>query len=158
MTVGVEDDDGVLIELLVVPDCPNAAPARALVEQVIAEQGLSAEVVTTVLATDDEARSCAFAGSPTFLVDGVDPFPAQGESTGLSCRVYPTRHGLAGVPDKDDLTTALLAAAGGPLHDAADSTGLPAGAFDAFFGVPASEPTADLLQAAARLQPNVRRD
>lgn len=148
----------VLIELLVVEDCPNAAPARALVEQVVAEQALSAEIVTTVLGTDDEARSRAFAGSPTFLLDGADPFPAHRESIGLSCRVYPTRRGLAGVPDKDDLATALLAAAGGSRHDAADSTGLPAGDFDAFFGVPAPEPTADLLEAAAQLEKNVRGD
>lgn len=95
------------IDLLVVPDCPNETPARDLLSAILAEQGLSAEVFTTVVSTPDDAQSRGFTGSPTFLIDGVDPFEQDGAHVGLACRVYRTAHGLAGLPDRDALTSAL---------------------------------------------------
>jgi hypothetical protein len=47
------------------------------------------------------------AGSPTFAVDGVDLFPVQIRTQGLSCRVYLTDAGPAGVPTVADLVAAL---------------------------------------------------
>lgn len=95
------------IDLLVVPDCPNEAPARELLFAILAEQGLSAAVVTTVVTTADDAQSRGFTGSPTFLIDGVDHFAQDGALVGLACRVYRTAQGLAGLPDRDALTSAL---------------------------------------------------
>ena len=95
------------IELLVVPDCPNEVPARDLVTAVLAEHGLTASLVTTVLSTDEEAQARGFTGSPTFLVDGADPFAHGDGGVGLACRVYPTAHGPSGVPDRNDLARAL---------------------------------------------------
>jgi len=95
------------IELLVVPDCPNEAPARDLLFAILAEQGLSAAVVTTVVSTAEDAQSRGFTGSPTILIDGVDPFALDGARFGLACRVYRTPHGLAGLPDRDALTSVL---------------------------------------------------
>lgn len=101
----------VRIELLVVPDCPNEGPARELVSAIMAEDALTAEVVTTVVATAEDAEARGFPGSPTFLIDGVDPFGQEGGPVGLACRVYRTSEGLAGLPDRDALASALASAA-----------------------------------------------
>lgn len=95
------------IELLVVPDCPNAAPARDLLSSILDEHRLMASVVTTVVSTGDEARARGFTGSPTFLLDGIDPFAQDGAGVGLACRVYRGAHGLTGLPDRDALASAL---------------------------------------------------
>jgi hypothetical protein len=51
-------------------------------------------------------------GSPTLLIDGVDPFAAPGEPASLSCRLYRLPDGsLDGVPSLDQLRAALDAAA-----------------------------------------------
>jgi hypothetical protein len=65
----------------------------------------------TEIATDEEAGTARFAGSPTILVDGTDVVPVDGE-IGLSCRVYRRRDGrVSPTPDPDDLRDALRASA-----------------------------------------------
>lgn len=95
------------IELLVVPNCSNEAPAYELTQRALAELGISASVTTTVIATYDDAQALGFMGSPTFLIGGRDPFAQEGAGVGLACRIYPTPSGLAGVPSLEDLREAL---------------------------------------------------
>jgi len=95
------------LELLVVPDCPHEAPARDLALRTLAELGLAAELTTTVIATEAEAQARGFVGSPTFLLDGEDPFAEPGTAIGVACRVYRTSNGLAGLPSGADLRAAL---------------------------------------------------
>lgn len=95
------------LELLVVPDCPHESGARELALATLAELGMTADLTTTVIATEAEARGRGFVGSPTFLVDGRDLFAQPGASVGVACRVYPTSDGLAGVPSRADLRDAL---------------------------------------------------
>ena len=97
------------VELLVIPDCPNTARALDLVESALADQGLSVPVVVTVISTAEDARDRQFAGSPTILINGTDPFAQSGAGTGIACRVYPTARGLDGVPDAGQLAAALAA-------------------------------------------------
>jgi hypothetical protein len=60
--------------------------------------------------TAEEAQRLGFAGSPTILVDGFDPFAEPDQPIGLSCRVYRTPEGgVAGAPTMDQLTDALAA-------------------------------------------------
>src|SRR5262245_36102071 len=93
---------GVEIEILVVPDCPHSAPAADRARQALARVGLSGASVTTRVITDqDEAERAGFTGSPTFLVDGRDPFAEPGRTPGLTCRMYRTADGLSGLPDLD---------------------------------------------------------
>jgi hypothetical protein len=102
---------GVPIELLVVPDCPNADAARAAVRAAAAQAGIAELPATvTVIATDEEARRRGFCGSPTFLIDGIDPFAVPDAPTGLTCRLYPTARGLSGVPEVTALRDALIKA------------------------------------------------
>lgn len=61
--------------------------------------------------TEEQAQQAKFRGSPTLLVDGVDPFAVGDEPVGLSCRVYDTPDGPAGMPTTEQLRAALGAAA-----------------------------------------------
>jgi hypothetical protein len=53
-----------------------------------------------------EADELDFRGSPTLLIDGIDPFDATGP-TGLFCRVYRTDAGPEGAPSLNQLLAAL---------------------------------------------------
>ena len=62
--------------------------------------------------SEADAATSGFACSPTILIDGDDLFPGrpQGLAAGeLSCRLYSTSAGLAGVPHVEDLVSALIA-------------------------------------------------
>ncbi|MFE9880153.1 hypothetical protein [Streptomyces mirabilis] len=96
------------IELLVIPGCPNAEPASDLVQQALDELGLNRMTFTTrIIADPDEAARAGFTGSPAFLIDGRDPFAEPGQAPGLTCRIYRTPHGPAGVPGVNQLRQAL---------------------------------------------------
>ena len=65
------------------------------------------EVAVRVLTSEAEAVGVPFAGSPTILVDGRDPFPSSGTTTELACRIYRTESGFAGTPSVDQLIQVL---------------------------------------------------
>ena len=91
-----------VIEILVVPDCANAAAARAVVDAALSDLGMgNTPVRTTVVETLAIAADRGFSGSPTILIDGRDPFAAPSVPPALACRVYATHEGLRGVPELD---------------------------------------------------------
>lgn len=95
-------------QVLCIDDCPNSAEAVDAMRRALDRAGFSeAPVDTVVLGSDEEAARVAFGGSPTFLIDGADPFPAQRTRT-LACRVYVTADGLRGVPEEAELVSAIL--------------------------------------------------
>ena len=101
------------MELLVVPDCPHEAEVVELVRQLLDGMGhAGTPVPVRTITSEFEAERRGFTGSPTILIDGVDPFLQPDRQPGLACRVYATRGGLAGVPDSGALQAALRAAAG----------------------------------------------
>lgn len=57
--------------------------------------------------TPEEAQRPGFRGSPTVLVEGVDPFAVAGDSIGLACRLYATPDGLEGAPTLAQLRAVL---------------------------------------------------
>lgn len=90
--------------------CPNwETTAEHL--QTILEEGHAATVVHELIPDHATAEARGFRGSPTVLVDGVDPFPDDSRPVGLSCRVYRTETGLAGSPSLDQLRNAIVEAA-----------------------------------------------
>ena len=102
------------IELLWWAGCPSTERALAELRHAMNDTGLGTATVTvTEIATDEEARTIGYAGSPTILIDGVDLVPAAAEEhIGLSCRVYRRRDGrVTPIPDPDDLREALQRAA-----------------------------------------------
>jgi len=73
--------------------------------------GMAAQPVrTTVIASLEQAEKRGFVGSPTILIDGVDPFAIPGRHPALACRVYATQAGLSGVPPLGDVIAVLTAA------------------------------------------------
>ena len=55
----------------------------------------------------DEAERLVFTGSPTVLIDGVDPFAEPEATVGLSCRLYRSPIGTSGAPTVDQFRHAL---------------------------------------------------
>lgn len=92
------------LEILHVADCPGAA---VLAERVTALVGRRPGVDVTYRQVDDEAAAVAsgMRGSPTLLVDGVDPFADAGQPPSVSCRLY--RGSPGGCPSEDALRAAL---------------------------------------------------
>ncbi|MFJ9676727.1 hypothetical protein ACIRP2_01520 [Streptomyces sp. NPDC101194] len=102
------NNDTMSIELLVVPDCPNTRTASDRLHQELDRLGLhDVTFRTRTLTSQAEAEAAHFTGSPTILIDGRDPFAEPGRTTGLTCRMYRTPEGLAGVPTADQLRRAL---------------------------------------------------
>lgn len=95
------------IEVLVVPDCPNQDGAVRLGREALDAAGMpEISVRTTVIESEQQATEAEFVGSPSFRIDGRDPFSSVGKPS-LACRLYRTEAGLAGLPDRDALTAAL---------------------------------------------------
>lgn len=101
------------VEILVVPDCPHLAGAERLVREALHAAGMpEAGFRITLIETEEQAVDTDFVGSPSFRIDGADPFPSDA-SPSLACRLYRTGGGLAGLPDRDALTAALRKARSG---------------------------------------------
>jgi hypothetical protein len=103
------------VELLWWSGCPSTDRAESELRDALRDVGLErVQVRRREIGTDLEADEAGFRGSPTILIDGVDPLNASPEeSTGLSCRVYRRRDGrISPTPDPDDLREALRRAAG----------------------------------------------
>lgn len=97
------------IEILVVPDCPHAAPVTARVLDALERAGLSARITETAIESPAVAQARGMRGSPTILVDGRDPFVSHGDEPGsISCRLYPSDDGLSGLPSVDQLIAVLV--------------------------------------------------
>lgn len=74
------------ITVLTVPDCPNAPLVRERIAAALA--GLQAEVELIEVREQAEASRWGMTGSPTILVNGVDPFTVPGTPASVSCRLY----------------------------------------------------------------------
>jgi hypothetical protein len=92
------------VELLYFDGCPHWRTADERVRQVATEIG--ATVHRRLVTAGDVDQAEGFAGSPTILVDGWDPFPAT-PTRGLGCRLYATPQGTAGSPTIGQLRAAL---------------------------------------------------
>lgn len=87
--------------------CPNWRTTAEHLAR-LADEGLDVTVDHEIIDSHEEAVARGFHGSPTVLVDGVDPFADEKPPIGLVCRVYRTPHGTAGSPTLSQLRRALL--------------------------------------------------
>ncbi|MDE0889191.1 MAG: hypothetical protein OSA40_07000 [Phycisphaerales bacterium] len=79
------------IVIVVVEDCPGAAPTAALVRSIAAQLGIqNVGVRTIVVRTPEEATAHRMLGSPTVLIDGLDIEPRARSRTdfAIACRAY----------------------------------------------------------------------
>jgi hypothetical protein len=73
--------------------------------------GRQASVELVEVTGEAEAARLGMTGSPTILLDGVDPFAGAGAVPSVSCRIYRGSDGTPkGAPSMQDLTAALSAA------------------------------------------------
>lgn len=93
------------VALLYFDGCPHWETAERILTDVAAEFDLT--VSKKRVRSSAEADDLGFRGSPTLLVDGVDPFADPDAPTGLSCRLYLTPEGLRGSPTADMLRSVL---------------------------------------------------
>ena len=103
-----------LMEVLHVQDCPNYPGTLTLVQRVLAELGIDAEVRTILIIDQAAAEEARFPGSPTVRVDGRDVEPGSEPPSEISvaCRLYRLEYQLAGQPTEGWVREALLRAVG----------------------------------------------
>ena len=104
------------VTLLAVPGCVHLPVLEErLTEALGGLPGLhGVSVSRQVIATEDEAARSGMRGSPTILIDGVDPFAAPGQPASVSCRLYRESGGrTGGAPSVSQLCRALTTAANG---------------------------------------------
>jgi hypothetical protein len=96
------------VSLLYFADCPTWSLARQRLRQHwISLDGPTPMSDSYRWETEAEATAVRFAGSPTFVADGVDLFGHGAADGALTCRMYVAAGGLAGVPTIEDLVAAL---------------------------------------------------
>ena len=102
------------VELLWWEGCPSTEKARDLLAEALTAKGLDPSLIEMrEIETDADAERERFVGSPTIRIGGVEVAPEEGESVGLTCRVYRTRDGRTSpVPDPQDIDEALKEAVG----------------------------------------------
>jgi hypothetical protein len=102
------------IEILYFDGCPTYKMAEKTLQEVIAEEGMDAEIKLVAVNSDSEAQQVRFAGSPTIRVDGEDLFPVPERAEyALGCRMYATPEGLRGAPTDEMFSEALRRKEGG---------------------------------------------
>jgi hypothetical protein len=97
----------VQIETLYFEGCPSWRVALERAHTAVARAAVQATVGTRAIETMEEAMSAGFRGSPTILVDGVDPFADDAAPVAFACRVYHTDAGPQGSPTVDEMIAAL---------------------------------------------------
>ncbi len=90
------------------PGCPNLALACARVDEAIRRYGGPVpEIVVQEIPDPAAAEHVGFHGSPTILVDGIDPFEGAPAEPTFACRIYHTRAGPQGTPSLEQILEAL---------------------------------------------------
>jgi hypothetical protein len=107
-----EPNGSIRIEILAREDCPNRGMALAVVERVVDETGVPAEIEVVDVDSDEDAESYRMLGSPTVFVDGRDVDPEPGAYIDFSAddRIYRTVRGPSGWPEAEWIRDALLRA------------------------------------------------
>ena len=97
------------IEVLYFDGCPNHRPAIDRVRQVLAEEGLSAEVLEVNVSEPLIAQEVGFLGSPSIRVNGLDvePEARKVHTYGIMCRTYAMNGRREGVPSLEMLRRAI---------------------------------------------------
>ena len=103
----------VRIELLYERDCSSLEVALARLREVAREEGHDGTIDVIEVATDEDAVTRRFAGSPTILIDGSDIDPPAGDQAPYrsTCRAYRLPDGrVTPFPPKELIRSALRAA------------------------------------------------
>jgi hypothetical protein len=100
------------ITFLYYEDCPSHDKALERLQQVLAEERITAEITIVKVETEEQAQQLRFVGSPTILVNGEDIVPPDHSSYYLSCRVYVLENGrISPLPSPEMIRRSLRNAA-----------------------------------------------
>lgn len=99
------------IEFLYFDGCPSYKEALKSLEEVIVELGIKPEVVKINVVDNQTAKKYRFIGSPTIRINGKDLVEEKGTSVyKRGCRIYMTKEGIRGIPDREMIKKAILEA------------------------------------------------
>lgn len=98
---------GAMLTLLYVEGCPGFPLVAQGLRAALANIGADGLLVRARPIREAAPAADGFAGSPTLLINGVDPFPTLEPTTALGCRHYRTDAGLDAAPSVEQLVTAL---------------------------------------------------
>jgi hypothetical protein len=93
------------VHLLYFDGCPNWQRTAEDLDALAREMTFTLQLVE--VGPDDDLPRLGFGGSPTVLIDGIDPFATPATAHEYACRVYQTSAGLAGSPTREQLRAAL---------------------------------------------------
>lgn len=99
------------IEVLYVAECPSHPEAVKLVKDILAVEGIAAEIHEVLVRDQEMAHELRFLGSPTIRINGRDVAgePQEPQRFGLSCRLYAgSKH--AGLPPAEMIHHAVVEA------------------------------------------------
>jgi hypothetical protein len=88
------------VTLLYFDDCPNWRSADVTLTRLADQYGF--EFTRQRVRSVEEAERLGFRGSPSVIVDGIDPFADPEAPVGLSCRLYPGAERADGCPYRGD--------------------------------------------------------
>lgn len=97
------------VNFLYYEDCPSHDAALDRLRQVMAEEGVQADIEVFKVETDEQAQRLFFVGSPTILINGwdIDPPPPDAYYA-LTCRAYRLEDGrISPLPSPDMIRRAL---------------------------------------------------
>jgi hypothetical protein len=99
------------IEILYVRACPTRPTVVSLVRDILASQGITAQIVEVLVADEAAARELQFRGSPTIRVNDKDVVEESNvlEGGSLCCRVYSGSIRI-GLPPVDAVRRAIVQA------------------------------------------------
>lgn len=95
------------VQLLYFDGCPHWTVMEERLRGALKVSGNAVTIERCLVETQEAADAYRFAGSPSILLDGRDPFPSTSGGFGLTCRVYSTPEGPAGVPTMEQLAAAV---------------------------------------------------
>lgn len=102
------------VEILYVSECPSHSAAVKLVKDVLAFQGVAADIHEVLIADEKMANELQFVGSPTIRINGRDVAGETEKPTmfAMSCRLYPGSEQI-GLPPVDLVRRAVIQARDG---------------------------------------------
>ena len=106
---GTIERSAVRIEILYFDGCPNHEQLLEHLPQLLARDGIDAEITLHNVTDAEHAQRERFLGSPTIRVGGrdIDPGATHRTDYGLKCRIYQTPKGLTGLPPDEWILGAL---------------------------------------------------
>ena len=97
------------IQLLYFDGCPHWRVLEERLRQALDLLDISETIDHCQVESQSGAERLRFAGSPSILLNGTDPFGSPISTIGLTCRVYLTPDGPSGSPTLDQLVGSLRA-------------------------------------------------